>query len=290
MSSSTDQWFINQYSDNVHLLVREGQSKLMGIFPTENAKGEKHFFERFDKIETQTATSTNQSLVFQDPTHTRRMATLQKKFNTVAIDEMDDLQRLVDPTNTYAVEQARSLGEDFDRQIYADLLGTAATGKDGAGSQAFDTSNQQIAHGSAGLTVAKLNQALRILENNEVDVDSEPLIMSAGAFGIEDLMGDTSNQFTSFEFQEIKALANRNLPQFRGINILRTQRVPDETADTTYRAILFTPNVLKVAMTRGLKVEMKDQPTLLDVKSITASMVYGAVRMEEKLAVDILYQ
>ncbi len=197
---------------------------------------------------------------------------------------------LIDPTSEYAKALADAHGDNFDNQLYDALLGNASTGKDGSGSQAFDTANQQIAHGSSGLTVAKFNQALRILENNEVDIDRVKLYCSIGALGVEDLLGDSSNQFTSFDFQDKKALADGGLPQFRGVNIIRTQRVPDETADTTYRALLFTDDVMKTAIASDLELRIDERNDLAHVQQVTAYMMFGSVRMEEKKVVDILYQ
>ena len=290
MASTNDQAFISQFSDNIHMLVREQGSKLRSILPTEMAKGEKHMFERIDKLTVSEITDRNTVLDATDAAHSRRMATVRRYAGRVHLDDIDKLKMLIDPTSEYAKALADAHGANYDQILYDALLGTASTGKDGSGSQAFDTSNQQIAHGSAGLTVAKFNQALRILENNEIDIDRVKLYATIGALGVEDLLNDTSNQFTSFDYQDGKALATGGLPSFRGVNIVRTQRVPDETADTTYRALLFTDDCLKTAISNDLELRVDERIDLAHVQQVTAYMMFGAVRMEEKKVVDILYQ
>ena len=57
-------------------------------------------------------------------------------------------------------------------------LGTSMTGENGSTSTVFDTTNQRIAVGGTGLTVAKLRQARRILMANEVDVSADPLYIA----------------------------------------------------------------------------------------------------------------
>lgn len=290
MASTVDQAFITQFSDNIHTLVREHGSKLRSIVPVENAKGEKHMFERIDKVTVSELTSRNTVVDPTDAAHSRRMATVRRYASRILLDDLDKLKMLIDPTSEYAKAIADAHGANFDQVVYDALTGTAATGKDGSGTQAFDTSNQQIAHGSAGLTVAKFNQALRILESNEIDIDRVRLYATIGALGIEDLLGDTTNQITSFDFQDGKVLANGRMPSFRGVNIIRTQRVPDETAGTTRRALLFTEDACKVAVAEDMALRVDERIDLAHVQQVTGYMMLGAVRMEEKKVVDVLYQ
>ena len=292
MAATINAAFISQFSDNIHTLVRERGSKLRAIFPTEDQSGEKHFFDRIDKLQVSEVTTRKDTTSLQDPAHTRRMATLKRYAAHTYLDDLDKIKLLVDPTSEYARALADAHGDNYDVTLYNQLLGTAATGADGSGTQAFDTSNQQIAHGSAGLTVAKVHQALRILEANEIDIDREELFMTVGALGVEDLLTDSTNgvQISSFDYQNSKTMATGTLPNFRGINIVRTQRVPDETADTTYRAILFTRDAMKVAVKGMLEVKTAERADLNYLSQISAYMNFGGVRMEEKKVVDVLYQ
>lgn len=290
MTSTNDQAFINQFSDNIHMLVRERGSKLRGILPTETANGEKHFFDRIDQLTVTEITSRNTEPAAQDAVHSRRMATTARYVGRVLLDDIDKLKMLVDPTSEYAKALADGHGKNYDVDLYNAMLGSASTGKTGSGSQAFDTTNQQIAHGSAGFTVAKFNQALRILESNEVDIDTVRLYLSLGALGVEDLLADTTNQITSFDFQDQKTLATGKMPNFRGVNIIRTQRVPDETAGTTFRGLMYTDDSTKTAISRDIEMHVDERIDLAHVQQITAYMMFGSVRMEEKKIVDVLYQ
>lgn len=290
MAATITASFIDQFSANIHTLVREGASKTRNVFPVEMAPGEKHFFDRLDKLTVTEVATRKEETSLQDPAHTRRMATLKRYAGHTYLDDLDKIKMLLEPTSEYARALADAHADNYDVDVYNALLGTASTGRDGTGSTAFDTTNQQIAHGSAGLTVAKFNQALRILEGNEIDIDRAPLVCFMGALAVEDLLGDSSNQFTSFDFQDNKTLATGRLPSFRGVSIIRTQRIPDETADTTYRAIMCTPDALKVAMKEDMSIKTAERPDLNYVTQISAYMSFGSVRMEEKKVVDILYQ
>jgi hypothetical protein len=291
MAATVDQSFISQFSDNLHMLLEQKGSKLRKHINVEMADGEKHFFERLGSFTASEVVGRLAVTDLQDPAHSRRMATLKRYQASTYLDDIDKFKLLIDPASDYAVKLANAHGRNFDQVIINDaILGSAATGKDGDGSQAFDTANQQIAHGSVGLTVAKFNQALRILQSAEVDIDADELILMVNARGIEDLFGDSSNQMTSFDFQGRKPLADGGQLRFRGVPIVHTERINDETADTTFRALLLSKDALKVAMAHDLEVKVAERPDLNFAQQVSTYMMFGGVRMEESRVVDILFQ
>lgn len=291
MSATINTAFISQFSDNLHMLLEQKGSKLRSIVPVEMANGEKHFFDRLGNFTASEVTSRLATTTLQDPGHSRRMATLKRYEASTYLDDVDKFKLLIDPTSDYVVKLANAHGKQFDSHVLNDaILGSASTGQDGSGSTAFDTSNQQIAHGSAGLTVAKFNQALRILQSNEVDIESDELVLVVGARGVEDLLGDSTNQLTSFDFQNGKVMADGKLPSFRGVSIVHSERIQDETSGTTFRALLMTKDAVKVAMAQDMEVKVAERPDLNFALQVSTYMMYGAVRMEEGRVVDILYQ
>lgn len=291
MAISIDQNYVNQFHDNLHMLLEQRGSRLRSVFPVEMAKGEKHFFDRLGNFTATEVTNRLQPINLQDPAHSRRMATLGRFEASTYFDDLDKFKMMIDPTNEYAIKLANAQGKQYDTVILNALLGSAATGKDGAGSQAFDTANQQIAHGSAGLTLAKFDQALRILQAAEVDIGVEDVILITSAFGLEDMLGDTSNRVVSADFQNSKVLAGKGNPSYRGVIIVQSERIPDQTAGSVKRAILCTRDCLKVAMAHDIVMNMNEMPTLVgNPIKLETLMMYGAVRMEEARVVDILYQ
>lgn len=289
MVATIDTAFINQFSDNLHHLVEQKASKLRSSVKVEMAKGEKHFFDRLGVFDANELATRLQATNLQDPAHSRRMASVTRYEASTYLDDIDKLKMMIDPSSDYAMKLARAHGKKIDDVILAAILGSAATGKDGSGSVAFDTANQQVASAASGFTVAKFNKALTILEANEVDIDGVRLYLTLGAKGVEDLLNDPSNQFISMDFQDHKALTDGKIPSFRGVNIIRSQRVPDETVDVTKRGLLYTEDTIKLAMNKDLEVKTDERSDLNFVHQISTYMQYGAVRMEEDTVVDILY-
>ncbi len=280
--------FINQFSDNLRSLVEQKGSKMRAHTMLEVAKGEKHFFDRLGSFAASQITDRLQPTNLIDPAHTRRMASVARFEASTYLDDLDKLKMLIDPTSAYAMKLARAHGRNLDDVIFAAALGTAATGQTGSGTTSFDANNV-IAHGSAGLTVAKLNQALRLLEAADVDMDGS-LVLAIGARAVEDLLGDSTNHLTSFDFQNGKALTGTGIPSFRGVNIVRTQRVPDGTAGTVFRGLLMTPDTIGVAVNADLEVKSAERADLNFATQISTYMQFGAVRLEEATIIDILYQ
>lgn len=69
-----------------------------------------------------------------------------------------------------------------------------------------------------------------------------------------------------------------------------SEDIPAHTAGSVYRAILTTEDAVKVAMKQDFQVEIDKRPDLSNTHQLMSTMMLGAVRMEEKRIVDILFQ
>ena len=106
---------------------------------------------------------------------------------------------LIDPTSSYARAAAAAIGRAQDDVIIDALGGTAKTGKGGTTSTSFP-SGQKIAHGSAGLTIAKLVTAKKLLDAQSVDPSIKRYIVVSPE-QIEDLLNNTT--VTSSDFNTV---------------------------------------------------------------------------------------
>lgn len=279
MAATIDSNYINQFSPVMHMLLEQQVAKLRPAVAVERANGEKHFFDRLGSFTATEIVSRNQPVEPQDAAHSRRMATIRKYEASVLLDDLDRIKMMIDPSNPYTRKLAAALGRKFDDVVIAAALGTAATGQTGSGSAAFD-SNNSIAAGGNGLTKAKIDQALRLLEAAEVDMDNERIFLVVPATGVEDILAEAT--FTSFDYQGGKPLAGRQLPSYRGLSIIRSQRLSS-------KAIIMSEDAVKVAIGQELNVTVKDRPDLTDVTQFQVTMAFGAVRMEEARVIEVNY-
>ena len=109
---------------------------------------------------------------------------------------------LIDPTSTYARAAAAAMGRAMDDSIIAAATGTSLTGKAGGTSTTMLAANQ-IANGSADLTLAKLIEAKKILDLGSVD-PSIPRHIAVGPDQIEALLNSTT--VTSSDFNTVNTL------------------------------------------------------------------------------------
>jgi hypothetical protein len=176
----------------------------------------------------------------------------------------------------------------LDDVLISALIGTAATGQTGSGSQALP-SGQKIAHSSAVFTPAKVDQGIRLLQEAEVDTVGTELFLALSPDAAYDLIQDSSNRVVSADFQENRVLAGRNLPKYRGINIIMTNRIPVISAGV-FRALLFTRDAVKLAIGKDLEIKTAERPDLNFALQLSTYMAAGAVRMEDEQVVEIAFQ
>jgi hypothetical protein len=290
MAYTNDQIFVNAYNAMKHHLASQSGSKLKGLFSEEIVKGEKVFFDRVGTFNVNPITGLGQAISYQDAQVSRRMCSVLPFSNATLISDLEKMKMLVDPTNDFVTEIVNAHNRNFDDVVFNAMLGSAATGKDGSGSQAFDTANQQIAHGGVGMTLAKLLQAQKILRKADVDFDNEDIYLIYGPDAEEDILAITN--FTSRDFQSEQGILNgKSLPSFRGMKLVLSNRIPEHTAGNTFRCLAVSSKAMKIAkyaepeLNIDRMANLEDQPYQIYVKSSV-----GAVRMEEVRIVDILYQ
>ena len=111
---------------------------------------------------------------------------------------------LIDPTSTYANAAAFAIGRAMDDSIIDAALGSASTGKSGSTSTALPA-GQKVAVGSpaSGLSISKLVEAKKILDQNSVDPSIKRYI-AVHPEQVEDLLNSTT--VTSSDFNTVNTL------------------------------------------------------------------------------------
>ena len=202
MSTQITTAFDNQYSSNVQLLSQQMGSLLRNAVDVETVNGDKAFFEQVGSAAAEEKTTRNSDTPLMDTPHSRRMVTLSDYEYADLIDDQDKIRMVIDPTSTYAKAAAAAIGRKMDDVIIAALGGSAKTGSAGSTSTALPA-GQKIAHGSAGLTIAKLVSAKKILDQGNVDPSIKRYIVVSPE-QMEDLLNSTT--VTSADFNSVNTL------------------------------------------------------------------------------------
>ena len=284
MSNQITTAFVNQFSSNIQMLSQQMGSLLRNAVDVETVNGEKAFFDQVGSAAAVLRTSRHADTPLIDTPHSRRMVTLSDYEYADLIDDQDKVRLLVDPTSTYARAAAAAMGRAMDDVIISAALGTAYTGKDGSTSTAFDTSNNQIAAGASGLTLAKLIEAKEILDSGDVD-PSIPRYIACSPKQISDLLNNTT--VTSSDYNTVKALAMGEINSFVGFNFIVTNRLGVD-GSSNRRVIAWAMDGIKAAIGKEPTARIDERADKSYATQIYYSMTLGATRMEEKKVVEVL--
>tara|TARA_R110002167_G_scaffold43800_2_gene132161 strand:+ start:1638 stop:2459 length:822 start_codon:yes stop_codon:yes gene_type:complete len=181
MSTSVDTAFIRQFEADVHVAYQRMGSKLRNTIRRKvQVQGEDVRFQKYGKGTAGTK-SRHGDVPLMNVSHTNVDCPLTDHYAGEYVDSMDELKTNIDEKTLAANAGAGALGRKTDELI----------------TTAMDTTTTTIAHGSAGLTKAKVHSAFETLGNNDVPDDNQRFWVTSHA-GWSDLMDIT--EFASADY------------------------------------------------------------------------------------------
>ena len=283
MSVSIPESYVEQFSANVHMLSEQRFSRLRRSINVEEVTGESFARERLGGIDAPNPVTTlHGDTPLNNTPHTRRWGFISDFDIADLIDKQSKVKLLIEPQGLYTIRHAGTMGRGLDDAIIAALNGNAAEGKSGTTLVALPAA-QKIAAGAAGLTVSKLREAKKKLDQAEVDPMFMRFIVTS-AEQIEDLLA--SVEVTSSDFNTVKALVQGDVNTFMGFNFLPSERLPTDGSSDRLVYCYAQP-----AITLGMAQEpvsiaapRADKRHSMQVYTYGS---WGAVRMEDKMVVEI---
>jgi len=281
MSTEITTAFSQQFSANVQLLSQQMGSVLRGGVDEESVVGEKAFFDQVGAAAAVKRTSRHTDTPLVETPHSRRQVTMESYEWGDLIDDADKVRMLIDPTSTYARAAAAAIGRSMDDAIITAATGTSLTGKAGGTSTSMLSANQ-IANGSADMTIAKLIQAKKILDDGSVD-PSIPRHIAVGPDQIEALLNTTS--VTSSDFNTVKALVQGEIDTFLGFQFHMSTRLAKSGNIRTCFA--WAQDGIKLAVGKDVMARIDERADKSYSTQVYYCSTFGATRMEEAKVVQI---
>ncbi len=279
MSSQVTTAFVQQYSANVQMLSQQMGSLLRDKVRVESITGKNAFLDQVGSVTAVEKTSRHSDTPQIDTPHARRRISLSDYEFADLIDQQDKVRLLIDPTSSYAQAAAMAMGRAIDDVIISAALGTAYTGETGSTSTANANS---IAHGSGGLTVAKLRTAKQTLDLSDVD-PSIPRHIIVSPKQISDLLNIT--EVTSADFNTVKALANGEINTYLGFNFIVSNRLA--LSSTTRSCIAFAQDGIALGIGKDVNARIDERADKSYATQVYYCMSIGATRMEEDKVVEV---
>ena len=288
------QHYVIQFTNNLELLLQQQDSRLAGsvwqkggyvgqsAVPVEQF-GSIAMTKRSVRLEPRSFTSV--------PTDRRWVAPIDYDLTT-AVDLIDQLRTLIDPQNGHVMATHAAANRAKDQTIidafYADsLTGQAAGTTVTWAAQTDQIILQTYGTGStaSGLNVAKLKHAQKILMQNYVDLDNDPVYCAITAAQNENLLNEIQAINSQYNVGVTKDEAGR-IKRFLCFNFIHTELIP---TDGTYRRV---PVWAKSGMHLGTWLDTRVQINpRYDIRGnpyqLAVDMTMGATRLQEKKVIEI---
>jgi hypothetical protein len=292
MSDQIASAYAVQYGINVSILLQQKGSKLRSTVAMGSYKGKQSEVVTQYGATSARAVSTRYTPIVPVNTPNARRWVFPEDFDWAdLIDNFDKLRLLADPQSAYTQNGLYAMGRALDDVIIDGMLNDNKTGESGGTTTGFDTTNQRVAvnyaaSGNVGLTVDKLREARRILMENEVDLDAEPVYCAISAEQHDDLLGQM--QVVSSDFNgDTPVLKDGKIMQFLGINFIHSERLP--LSSTYRRCPVWVPSGVHLGMWNDIMSNVTQRRDLSSHPyQIYLMGTFGATRTEEKKVVDIL--
>jgi hypothetical protein len=284
MSVNITAAFVNQYGTNVRHLAQQKTSLLENCVRRETVNSDKDFFERLGKTAAVRKTVRHGDTPLVNSDHSRRMLTVADYEWADLVDKEDKIRLLISPESDYAKSAVAALNRTKDDVIIAAFAGTAYSGVDGTTAVSFPA-GQEIAHGGGSITLAKVLEAKKKLDQSDVD-PSEARYILCSPRHLHDFLNVT--EVKSADYNSIKALVSGAIDTYLGFKWIVTNRTLTSPTAGTYSGVYaWCQSAIVLGMGADIKTRIDERADKSYAVQVYASLSCGATRIEDELVVRI---
>ena len=284
MSSQVNAAFVQKFRDNfIHLSQQKGSKLRESVRVHTDVVGKYDHFDRIGQTSAQLITSRHADTPTVDTPHSRRRVTLADYNWADLVDRADEIKMLSSPASEYMKAGVWAMGRTMDDIIITAFNGsaTSVSSDDSTSSVSFD-SNNQIAHGSADLSLAKVIQAAKILADNDVDTDEERYAV-VGPAQIEAMLN--SSTVTSSDYNSIRLLMKGEIDTFMGFKWITSTRLPK--SGNYRKAFFYAKSAMGLSVGLDVVTSIDKRPDKNNSMQPYAQMSLGSTRIEEAKIVEV---
>ena len=284
MSSQVNAAFVQKFRDNfIHLSQQKGSKLRESVRVHTDVVGKYDHFDRIGQTSAQLITSRHADTPTVDTPHSRRRVTLADYNWADLVDRADEIKMLSSPASEYMKAGVWAMGRTMDDIIITAFNGsaTSVSSDDSTSSVSFD-SNNQIAHGSADLSLAKVIQAAKILADNDVDPEEERYAV-VGPAQIEAMLN--SSTVTSSDYNSIRLLMKGEIDTFMGFKWITSTRLPK--SGNYRKAFFYAKSAMGLSVGLDVVTSIDKRPDKNNSMQPYAQMSLGSTRIEEAKIVEV---
>ena len=269
MSTSISTAFIKQFESEVHMAYQRMGSKLRNtVRQVNNVKGSQ---ARFQKVGTGTAVSKarHAQVPTMDISHSTVDVTLSDFYAADYVDRLDELKTNIDERQVLSQSAAAALGRKTDQTII-DVLDAG-------------TNSNNVAHGSAGLTLAKAFTVYEAFGSGDIPDDGQRYFVVSPA-GWADLL--QIDQFSRAECWESDLPFAGGMTAKRWLGFMWFTHSGLSISGTTRECHAFHRSAVGTAMGSEIRTEINYIPEKVS-NLITSYMSLGSVMIDNNGAIKV---
>lgn len=298
MSVNVPNWYVQQFNQNIQMLVQQKQSRLRSAVTNGTNYGQNAApVDQIGTVEMQEVTQRFAPMPRVDaPTDRRWVSPIDCDLPQL-IDSFDKLKLLTDPNSIYVQNAVAAANRKMDDIIIASFFRNAATGVSATtASTPFDTTNHVVSVNTGGtasnLNVAKLRAGKKILLANEAIDPSTPLNCLITATEHDSLLNEI--QVISLDFNDKPVMVDGWVTRFLGINFIHSERpgltttATDDAAGQSKQIPLWVPSGMYLGVWNDINTNVSQRNDIQgEPWQAYTKMSAGSTRLEEKKVVKI---
>lgn len=288
---SVPEHHVKMYTANVQAALTKKGGLLTGLVSGSSYSGEKsqvvNFIGPVEFIERDTPYADTK---LTEAEHTQRWISGREYDCAILIDRLDVLKMIYDPTSPYVERMREAAARKLDEIVMSKFFAVAKTGKDGTTDTIFKAANT-VAHGAAGLTVAKLRSLKKLIKKRHIDTRTVKPNLAVTADEADSLLGET--QVGSSDYNAVKALVDGEVSMFMGFIFHPYEdnggvsgdgkSIPSYVSggDTIRQLPCWLNDGMHLGQWDGLSIVISPRPDKNNIKQAHATFTAGATRLEE---------
>ena len=287
MSTEVNKAFVNKYRSNfIHLAQQKGSRLRNFVRVNEGVVGKADHFDRLGSTNAQKMTSRHSDTPLISTPHSRRKVVMEDYNWADLVDKADQIKMLSDPGSEYMTAGVWAMGRTMDDLILAAMTGnaTSVSSADAASDVALPAA-QKVAHGSAGMTLAKLRSARKILREADIDPDEE-LYLAISADKMEDLFAESGTPIISSDYNDTKPMVEGTIGKFFGFNFIHTERLNDDSSGNQ-QVMAWAKSGMGLSIGQNIETKISERPDKNYSVQCYAQMSLGCVRVQDNHVVEI---
>ena len=280
MSDSITSTFKHSYEMSFHHLAQQKRSRLRNAVKNYSVEGDAIYVSQISATAAHEVTAAHQTTVNTDMTTVVRKIGLRRYVHSPLIDNFDLQKTIVSMESPYVQNAVMAMNRTIDDLIIQAATDVAITGRNGTGTTAIDSN--MVVTASSGLTVAKLREVSKTLNEQENDPDLKRY-MAISSSGLDKLLSQT--EITSSDYNVVKALVQGEVNSFMGFEFIRSERLESDSGAKVYLA--WCEDSLGLGIGKDINVSIDKRPDLNNDTQIFVEFFIGASRIREKGVVKI---